>query len=143
MGGTVTEEDAGVDLEIDTASRRTTLRQDVKEAIVISNEILTSPDVPEKRHIVFKLPTGVTYKAGDYLAVLPINNTQNIHRVLKRFGLPWDAVLTIKPGSNTTLPSGHPLSAMELLGAYVELNQPATRKVCEVHKTINNIIEFN
>jgi cytochrome P450 / NADPH-cytochrome P450 reductase len=76
-----------------------------------------------------KLPTGMTYKTGDYLAILPINNSTTIHRVLKRFSLPWDAMLTIKSGSNTTLPTEHPLSASDVLAAYVELSQPATRRV--------------
>lgn len=122
------EDDAGFDIEIDTSSRRTTLRQDVKEAVIRSNELLTSEGEPEKRHIVLTLPTAMNYKVGDYLAVLPINSSVNIRRVLRRFGLPWDAMLTIK-GGNTTLPTGHPLSAMDILGAYVELSQPATRRV--------------
>jgi len=124
------EEESGLEIEIDTDSRRSKLRQDVKEAIVVSNELLTSPGVPEKRHIVLKLPTGMSYQVGDYLAVLPMNNEKNIRRVLKHYGLPWDAMLTIKVGANTTLPTGHPISAMDVLGAYVELSQPATRKVC-------------
>ncbi|KAL3421663.1 bifunctional P-450/NADPH-P450 reductase [Phlyctema vagabunda] len=120
--------ESSLEIDIDTDSRRSRLRQDVKEAVVVSNEILTASGVPEKRHITLKLPSGVTYKAGDYLAVLPINHSKTIRRVLKHYGLPWDAVLTIKPGANTTLPSDHPISAMDLLGAYVELSQPATRK---------------
>jgi cytochrome P450 / NADPH-cytochrome P450 reductase len=119
----------GIQLEIDTSSRPSTLRQDVKEAIVLSNKVLTAPGEPEKRHIVLKLPTGMTYKAGDYLAVLPLNHMINIRRVLKRFGLPWDAMLTIKKGANTALPTEHPLSAVDILGAYVELSQPATKRV--------------
>lgn len=123
------KEEAGLDLEIDTESRRSNLRQDVKEAIVVSNEILTAKGVPEKRHIVLKLPTGMTYKVGDYLAILPLNNSKTVHRVLKHYGLPWDAMMTIKAGANTTLPTGHPISAMDVLSGYVELSQPATRKV--------------
>jgi cytochrome P450 / NADPH-cytochrome P450 reductase len=123
------EDEDDVDIEVDTTLRKTTLRQDVREAIVISNEVLTSPGEREKRHIELKLPTGMTYKAGDYLAVLPVNNTKTIHRALKRFGLPWDAMLNIKAGVGTTLPTGRPVSAMDCLGAYVELTQPATRKV--------------
>lgn len=38
-------------------------------------------------------------------------------------------MLTIKAGSNTTMPTGRPISAYDLLAAYVELGQPATRKV--------------
>ncbi|KAH8751145.1 fatty acid hydroxylase [Hyaloscypha sp. PMI_1271] len=122
------EDEAGIEIEVDTDSRRSKLRQDVKEAVIVSNQVLTAEGVPEKRHIVLQLPSGMTYKAGDYLAVLPINNQKNIRRVLKWANLPWDAVLTIKTGANTTLPTGHPISAMDVLGAYVELSQPATRK---------------
>lgn len=121
-------DDSSLQIDIDTDSRRSKLRQDVKEAVVVSNESLTSPGVPQKRHIVLQLPTGMTYKVGDYLAVLPINHSKTVRRALKHYGLPWDAMLTIKPGANTTLPTGHPISAMDVLGAYVELNQPATRK---------------
>jgi cytochrome P450 / NADPH-cytochrome P450 reductase len=133
--GPISEDDGdvGIELVVDTSSRRSKLRQDVKEAIVVSNEVLTATGELEKRHIVLKLPTGMTYKTGDYLAVLPINDSKNIHRVLKRFSLPWDAVLTIRSGSNTTLPTEHPLSATDVLAAYVELSQPATRRV----RTVN------
>ena len=102
----------------------------MKEAIVVSNDLLTSAGEPEKRYITLKLPTGMTYKVGDYLAVLPLNNLKTIRRVLKHFGLSWDAMMTVKVGENTTLPTGHPISVMDVLGAYVELSQPATRKVC-------------
>ncbi|RDL29977.1 Bifunctional cytochrome P450 reductase [Venustampulla echinocandica] len=128
LGGNADEQEAGIDVEVDTSSRRSRLRQDVKEAIVLSNELLTTEGEPEKRHIALKLPTGMEYKVGDYLAVLPLNDTKNVRRVLKWASLPHDATLTIKSGSNTTLPTGHPISAVDVLGAYVELGQPATRK---------------
>jgi cytochrome P450/NADPH-cytochrome P450 reductase len=128
-GGSDAEYESGIEIEVDTDSRRSKLRQDVKEAVVVSNQLLTAGGEPEKRHIVLKLLTGMDYETGDYLAVLPINNQKNIRRVLKWANLPWDAVLTIKTGTNTTLPTGHPISAMDVLGAYVELSQPATRKV--------------
>ena len=123
------EEEFSLEIEIDTGSRRSRLRQDVKEAIVISNELLTAEGEAEKRYITLKLPTGMTYKVGDYLAVLPLNNLKTIRRVLKHYGLAWDATMTIKSGQNTTLPTGYPISVMDVLGAYVELSQPATRKV--------------
>ena len=129
IGGDIDTEESSLEIEIDTDSRRSKLRQDVKEAIVVNNELLTAKGEHEKRHITLKLPTGMTYKVGDYLAILPINNSKNIHRVLKHFGLPWDVMLTIKVGENTSLPTGYPVSAMDVLGFYVELSQPATRKV--------------
>ncbi|KAB8293717.1 hypothetical protein EYC80_009202 [Monilinia laxa] len=121
-------EDVGLEIDIDSTSRSSTLRQDVRESIVLSNKVLTAPGEPEKRHMSLKIPTGMSYRAGDYMAVLPINNTKNIRRVLKHFGLPWDAMLNIKAGANTILPTGHPISVWDVLGAYVELSQVATRK---------------
>ncbi|EFE36292.1 cytochrome P450 oxidoreductase OrdA-like, putative [Trichophyton benhamiae CBS 112371] len=122
IGGDVDPAEEGtVEVDIDTDARKSTLRQDVREATVISNKVLTAPGEPEKRHLILTLPTGMSYKSGDYLA-------RNIRRALNRYNLPWDAMLTIKVGANTTLPTGHPVSAMDVLSAYVELGQPATRK---------------
>ncbi|TGO18951.1 hypothetical protein BPAE_0357g00010 [Botrytis paeoniae] len=121
-------EEVGLEIEIDSTSRSSRLRQDVRESIVLSNKVLTAPGEPEKRHISLKIPTGMSYRAGDYMAVLPINNSKNIRRVLKQYGLPWDAMLHIKASPNTTLPTGHPISVWDVLGAYVELSQVATRK---------------
>ncbi|QSZ36198.1 hypothetical protein DSL72_007324 [Monilinia vaccinii-corymbosi] len=121
-------EDVGLEVDVDSTSRSSTLRQDVRESIVLSNKVLTAPGEPEKRHISLKIPTGMSYRTGDYMAVLPINNAKNIRRVLKHFGLPWDAMLNIKAGANTILPTGHPISVWDILGAYVELSQVATRK---------------
>lgn len=118
----------GIDLEISTAARASHLNHNVQDAFVLSNEILTAPGAPEKRHIQFKLPTSLTYEAGDYLALLPINNHAAVSRVLRRFNLPWDAVMTLGKGSHTTIPTGKELSISAVLAAYVELNTAATKK---------------
>ena len=120
-----------LDIEITTSLRSRHLRQDVKGALVLRNELLTVPGVPEKRHVEFQLPTDMTYRAGDYLAVLPVNPKQNVHRAINYFKLPWDAFLTVKAGE-THLPRDTPLSTFDVLRAYVELGQVATRKVCDI-----------
>lgn len=117
----------GLDVEISTTLRSSHLRQDVKEAIVLKNEILTSGESP-KRHIELKLPTDMEYRAGDYLAVLPVNPDSIIRRVMRQFGLPWDANMTVKAG-NISFPTGTPIAIYVVLKAYVELSQPATRRV--------------
>lgn len=109
----------------------------MREAVVVSNVVLTTDAESKKRHIELQLPTSITYRTGDYLAVLPMNNQKAIQRVLKRFGLPWDAMLNIIAGGNTTLPTKHPISAMDCLGAYVELSQPATRKARESYSGLH------
>lgn len=117
----------GLSVEISTP-RSSTLRQDVKEAVVLATRALTSPDAPTKRHIEIQLPSDRSYAAGDYLAILPINHKDIVHRALRRFQLPWDANITIRSDAPTTLPTGHPFPASDVLGAYVELSQPVSRR---------------
>ena len=122
---------AGLDIEISTTLRSSFLRQDVKEAVVVKNRLLGSGTESPKRHIELKLPTDMTYRAGDYLAVLPINHTSVVRRAIKRFHLPWDAFVTINSGGSS-LPVGRPMSVFDVLSAYVELSQSATRRVGEL-----------
>jgi cytochrome P450/NADPH-cytochrome P450 reductase len=91
----VTEVEA-LDVQISTSVRASHLRHNVQDALVLKNELLTPPGAPEKRHVEVKLPTNMTYQAGDYLAVLPLNPISTIGRVLRRFALPWDSVMTIR-----------------------------------------------
>ena len=112
-----------------TTPRSSTLRQDVKEAIVTSIKDLTTSDKSPKKHMEIQLPSDMTYTAGDYLAVLPLNPRENIHRVLRRFQLAWDTHITIETDRKTTLPTDISLPVTDVLGAYVELAQPATKRV--------------
>ncbi len=109
--------------------RSSHLKQSVREAIVVKNDIIgsTGDAHKHKRHIELKLPTDMEYRAGDYLAILPINHADTVHRVLVRFGLPWDAMIHIK-SKNTILPNQGPMPVHSLLAAYVEINQPATQR---------------
>ncbi len=82
-----------------------------------------------KRHLELALPDGMTYRCGDYLAVLPRNargdrrarcaasvSRADTHRDPSR-----------RPGGSATLPTDIPISAAEILSDYVELDAPATR----------------
>jgi cytochrome P450 / NADPH-cytochrome P450 reductase len=124
----VVSEVDSLDIEISTSTRASHLNHLVQDALVTKNEVLSAPGAAEKRHLEIKLPTNTTYEAGDYIAILPINNTHLIGRVLLRFGLPWDATMTINKGSYTTIPMQQSLSVTVVLGAYVEMTMPATRK---------------
>jgi cytochrome P450/NADPH-cytochrome P450 reductase len=110
--------------------RTLTLRQDVKEAIVVSTKTLTSSDDPKaKKHIEIQLPEGIHYTVGDYLAVLPINPQEVVRRALRRFKLPRDTYLEISSSTPTALPTDTSVSALDVFGSYVELSQPATKRV--------------
>ncbi len=118
-----------VEAELSTQQRASQLQQRLYWANVTAVKTLTTPGQSEKRHIEFQLPSDMEYQAGDYLAVLPLNPDETVRRVIRRFNLPWDAVITIKKGDLTTLPTETPISVQELLKGYVELTQPATRDV--------------
>ncbi|KAL4787174.1 cytochrome P450 [Aspergillus varians] len=112
-------------------SRTQALRQDVGQAMVVETHLLTGDGEKERRkkHIEIRLPEGVTYSAGDYLAVLPINPPETVRRAMRHFKLSWDAQVKIAAsGPTTALPTNGPVAANDILSTYVELSQPATRK---------------
>ncbi|GJN72481.1 hypothetical protein PLICBS_006554 [Purpureocillium lilacinum] len=116
----------GLNVEV-SLPRRSTLCQGVKEAIVVSSKTLADTG-SVKKHIEIQLPAGIAYRAGDYLAVLPFNSKKTVSRVIRRFKLSWNATLKINSDSLRTLPTDTAVSAVELLSAYVELSQPATKR---------------
>jgi len=103
---------------------------------VVENRELVDVESPlgkSKRHIEIRLPEGMDYRSGDYLAVLPVNPRENVERALRRFGFSADDSIVIRPqeGGLNNLPGDQPISVSELLGQYVELAQPASRKQLE------------
>lgn len=115
-------------------SRTQALRQDVGEAMVVETKLLTSEAEQERRkkHLEIRLPEGLTYTAGDYLAILPINPAETVRRAMRHFKLSWDAQIKIAAsGPTTALPTDGPVAANDILSTYVELSQPATRKVSQ------------
>jgi cytochrome P450/NADPH-cytochrome P450 reductase len=122
-----------LDVEFVKAGRETALRLgDLEQGTVIANRELvdmTKPGAQSRRHVEIRLPQGVTYRTGDYLAVLASNPPQVVERAIRRFGLGNDSLVILRgsAGGASTLPVDYPISVYELLGNYVELNQPATR----------------
>lgn len=123
-----------------TTPRASDLRQDVQESLVLDARRLTRSQAGAggKRHLEIRLPSGASYAAGDYLAVLPHNPKATVGRVMRRFRLAWDAHVCIAatPAHPTTLPTGVGLPVAEVLGSYVELNQVATKRVSANQRTV-------
>ncbi|WP_421999727.1 bifunctional cytochrome P450/NADPH--P450 reductase [Reyranella sp.] len=123
---------AGLRVEFVKSGRESALRLgDLQQGIVVESRELvdmTSPGARSKRHIEFLLPAGMTYRTGDYLAVLARNPDAAVDRVLRRFGLSRDTLVVLhRDVGPAALPTGRPMSCGELLSSYVELAQPATR----------------
>ncbi|KAL7758406.1 hypothetical protein ACKLNR_012933 [Fusarium oxysporum f. sp. zingiberi] len=129
-----------IKVHIDAQRRVGALKQDLQLGQITETRLLTTKSgAPRKRHLSIALPSGVAYQAGDYLAVLPLNSPRMVQRVLRRFKLPWDVMLTIDPKAITSLPKGQQLSAHDILSAIVELLQPITSKtLAAVKETITN-----
>jgi cytochrome P450/NADPH-cytochrome P450 reductase len=126
-------------LEIDMQGRSTALKQDMKHGEVVETRLLTTKDgAPRKRHIGIRLPSGVSYRAGDYLAILPMNPPETVKRVMKRFSLPWDAMVKIDKSAVTTLPKDKQLSVHDILSAMVEQTRSRARNSKPSPKTTRN-----
>ncbi|WP_342659219.1 cytochrome P450 (plasmid) [Sphingomonas sp. NY01] len=124
---------ATLDVEVRHGAREQALKLDeLKRGTVRVNRELVDmrrPGARSKRHIEIALPEGMTYRAGDYLAVLPSNPSETVKRALARFGLTPNAELIVHgaPGVPSALPVDRPLAAEALFADYLELQQPATR----------------
>ncbi|MCU1280954.1 MAG: bifunctional reductase 1 [bacterium] len=90
----------------------------------------SSPLARSKRHLDIALPEGVSYRVGDYFAVLPENDLALVTRVVRRFALELDEPLVVRRtrDEKSALPLDRPLSARELFCRHVELQAPATRR---------------
>ena len=126
---------AGTQLEVEVVreGRSAILRQaDLQHGRVVENRELVDMDSPlarSKRHVEIALPAGMTYRAGDYLAVLARNAPSNVDRALRRFGFAVDSQVILRKAADslTSLPTDRPVGVAEVLADYVELAQPATR----------------
>ncbi len=105
---------------------------------VVSNEELTgdpdglwdfSKEAPRAgvRTIVAELPEGVTYEAGDHLAVFAKNDPELVEWALRTLRVPRDQVVRLRAQGATYLPVGTPVTAGLLLTDFAELQQVATR----------------
>ncbi|KAK5705650.1 hypothetical protein LTR17_021474 [Elasticomyces elasticus] len=102
---------------------------------------------PEKRLMEVELPQEMSYACGDYLVVLPTYRSDDVHRVLNRFGIAVDATVKLSGTRKAFLVSPRCLTdslllsyadkmqptdrteyAYSLVGSYLELGTPISRK---------------
>ncbi|KAJ0283369.1 hypothetical protein COL940_004721 [Colletotrichum noveboracense] len=102
-------------------------------AFVEESRVLSAKGVPQKRHLELRLPEGVNYQAGGHLQVLPQNDPQLVQKVLSRFNISGDTLLTItsRSGRSSSLPLNKPITAWDLFASYLELTHTATPRSVE------------
>lgn len=108
---------------------RVGMHRDLVEGKVTAIRTLTSPGVPEKRHVEFQIPSEMALRPGDHVNILPVNPPCSVLRALARFSLASDHSITFESSNALDLPQATPVSAAELFSSYLELSQPATRIV--------------
>ena len=82
------------------------------------------------RHIEVELPEGMTYRPGDHLCVVPLNDDAVVDRLLRRLGLDRDTYVKIESRSEMRgpFPSGSTFSIYNLAKTAGELQAVASRK---------------
>lgn len=88
------------------------------------------------RHVEIRLPTGMTYSAGDHLAVLPQNHPDAVLKVADRLNADLHEVVELNKGpgvglGNWTLPFGSPVTVHDLLTRFVDLQAPVSVDLLE------------
>ena len=79
------------------------------------------------RDILLELPEGMDYQTGDHLAVYPTNREDLVNRACRRLHVPpSELVLTDNQRCPAHLPPGTTLSVGQLLGQFLELQEPAS-----------------
>ncbi|MGW6505013.1 bifunctional cytochrome P450/NADPH--P450 reductase [Nonomuraea angiospora] len=109
---------------------------------VVSNEELTSDPTglwdfsteeprPGVRSIVARLPEGVTYSAGDHVAVFAKNDPELVEWALRCLRVPREQVVRLRAAGSTHLPVDTAVTAGLLLTEFAELQEVATRSDLE------------
>ncbi|MFD8653187.1 MULTISPECIES: cytochrome P450 [Streptomyces] len=90
---------------------------------------LTAPTHPRtKRFVRLALPDGTTYRTGDHLTVLPVNDPALVERTATALGLDLDTVLDIRATRprRDGIAVDRPLTVHQLFTHHVELRQRPT-----------------
>ena len=96
--------------------------------VVVANRELADNSVgAAKRHVEVRLPEGCEYKSGDYLAVQGRNPDETVFRVMKRFGLSAEDVMSVQSSKKDFLPA-QPMAVEHFLRSSVELAAPVTER---------------
>ncbi|MGW5606660.1 cytochrome P450 [Streptomyces sp. NPDC003753] len=99
-------------------------RHDLVPMTVTEAYDLTAPGHPRlKRFVRLALPGGTTYRTGDHVAVLPVNDKALVERAAAALGVDLDTVLDVRAARprRDGLAVDRPLTVRQLLTHHVEL----------------------
>jgi cytochrome P450/NADPH-cytochrome P450 reductase len=102
---------------------------DIGYGVVKVNRDLCGAEVGlKKKHMEIELPIGTSYRPGDYMVVLPLNNITMVKRVMKRFELSPNDNIAVTGTNKAFISTDTPISIFDLLMSRVELGTPISQK---------------
>ena len=98
--------------------------------VAANRELQSAASLRSTRHIEIDLPEGMSYRPGDHLCVVPVNNAELVARVERHFGFKPDTHIRLRTtgGRQSPFPHDGPVSVRHILSDYVELQAVATRR---------------
>lgn len=97
-------------------------------ATVVSNHRLADTSVgAAKRHVGIRLAPGCDYTSGDYLVIQGRNPEETVRRVMIRFGIGRQQIMSVKASRKEFLPT-QPVAVEHFLSTRVELAAPVTKR---------------
>ena len=103
---------------------------------IVSSTIMTPEGFePQMHRYQIKLPAGMSYEAGDLVAILPHNDDDTVNAVLSELGLDGDDILNVE----TTLPEGYNIipsrvTVRQLFSQYLDLNGIPNRNLLRAYR---------
>ena len=108
--------------------------------VMLSSTVLTPQNYePAMHRYQIKLPVGMTYNAGDHVAILPRNDPEQVGQVIKLLKLNPKAVVKVDtslPECYNTIPEK--VSVEELFSQYLDLNGRPNRNILRAFKQFTN-----
>lgn len=97
--------------------------------VEVNRELHCEGSSRSTRHIEIMLPEGKTYREGDHLGIIPVNDPAVVERVLRRYGFQGNEHVIIQASgrSGAHLPLDRPVNVHDLLSHCLELQEAATR----------------
>jgi cytochrome P450/NADPH-cytochrome P450 reductase len=95
--------------------------------VISSDELANTSAGAAKRHVEIRLPAASQYTSGDYLVIQGRNPEETVRRVMMRFGLGGQDVMSVKSSKKSFLPT-HPVAVDQFLRNAVELAAPVTKR---------------
>ena len=122
----------GVDVRIERNNMNTLPQalggEQMSAGIVTANRELADTSVgAAKRHVEVRLPAECKYQSGDYLVVQGRNPDETVFRVMKRFDLSAEDVMSVQSTKKDFIPV-QPMAVEHFLRSSVELAAPVTKR---------------